>query len=151
MFDTLIRRTTQRPPDFVIGGDDRPYLRRWWLIPRNPFLNVYLHQILRSDDDRALHDHPWASCSIILRGRYLDWTQRRWIQIGEELSAGMIKFRWPTDAHRLELIDDKPCWTLFITGPRVRQWGFLCPQGWKHWKEFTKPGFPGEKGPGCEG
>jgi hypothetical protein len=27
--------------------------------------------------------------------------------------------------------------TLFAGGPIVREWGFDCPQGWRHWKEFT--------------
>ena len=59
----------RREPDFIIGDN---YLRRWWLIPRNRWLNVYLHEFRASDDDRALHDHPWASCSIILRGEYFE-------------------------------------------------------------------------------
>lgn len=51
------RARMQRLPDFVIGDDpDRPYLRRWWIVPRNEYCNVYLHEILRSDDDRAGHD-----------------------------------------------------------------------------------------------
>ena len=58
-----------RKPDFIIGGHDAPYLLRWWLIPRNRFFNVYVHQFLRSDDDRALHDHPWLlNCAILLNG-----------------------------------------------------------------------------------
>ena len=63
-----------RKPDFIIGPKDAPYLRRWWIIPRNRLFNIYLHQILRSDDDRALHDHPWINCSIILKGRYMEVT-----------------------------------------------------------------------------
>lgn len=55
-----------RKPDFVIGDLSNPYLLRWWVIPRNRFFNVYLHKFLRDDDDRALHDHPWWSMSIIL-------------------------------------------------------------------------------------
>ena len=27
---------------------------------RNKIFNIYLHQIIRSDDDRALHDHPYS-------------------------------------------------------------------------------------------
>jgi hypothetical protein len=49
----------KRRPDFIIGGADNPYLLRWWIIPRNRWCNVYLHKILRDDDPRALHDHPW--------------------------------------------------------------------------------------------
>ena len=62
-----IARITRRPADFVIGGAERPYLRRWWVIPRNRLFNVYLHQFLRSDDDRALHDHPWLTAAAAPR------------------------------------------------------------------------------------
>jgi hypothetical protein len=43
----------KRAPDQVIGGRERPYMLRWYLIPRNRFCNIYLHHFLRSDDDRA--------------------------------------------------------------------------------------------------
>ena len=52
-------------PSKVIGED---YLSRWHIIPRNRFFNIYLHRFTGSDDDRALHCHPWASVSIKLRG-----------------------------------------------------------------------------------
>ena len=61
-----------RDPDFVIGPKDAPYLQRWWLIPRNRWFNVYLHHILHSDDDRALHDHMYFNVSVLLRGRYVE-------------------------------------------------------------------------------
>src|SRR3546814_5856142 len=64
------RIVDRRPPNFVIGGQQDPYMRRWWVIPRNRFINIYLHQVLRPDDDRALHDHPWINLSIILDGGY---------------------------------------------------------------------------------
>lgn len=135
-----------REPSFVIGGGERPYLRRWWVIPRNRFFNIYLHEFLRDDDDRALHDHPWINLSILLRGQYVEHTAA-----GKTLRrAGAIKLRLPTAAHRIELVDGQPCWTLFITGPRVREWGFLCPQGWRHWRDFTA-GKNGEViGRGCD-
>src|SRR3546814_10878289 len=42
---------------------------------------------------------------------------------------GTITFRRAAAAHRLDLAEDIqgqriPCWTLFITGPRIREWGF---------------------------
>jgi hypothetical protein len=64
-----------REPDLYIGGKDDPYLLRWYLIPRNRFFNVYLHKIVRSDDDRALHDHPWWWLSVMLKGRYAEVTR----------------------------------------------------------------------------
>lgn len=30
-------------PHFVVGGPDNPYLLRWYVLPRNPFCNLYLH------------------------------------------------------------------------------------------------------------
>lgn len=162
----LIERATRRPPDFIVGGQDRPYLLRWWLIPRNPVFNVYLHHFLRDDDDRALHDHPWAWCSILLRGGYIEHTiaaggvhQRRLRE------APSIKLSGPSRAHRIELLpwwggepgvpasDEKaPCWTLFVTGPRVREWGFHCPErGWVRWQDFVAPDDRGAVGPGCDG
>lgn len=54
-----------RPPDRIIGEE---YLCRWYLIPRNRFIGVMLHWFIGSDDDRALHDHPWWSISFLLKG-----------------------------------------------------------------------------------
>ena len=58
-----------RQPDFVIGPVEDPYLLRWWVIERNKHEgNHYRHCIIKSDDDRALHDHPWPSVSIVREG-----------------------------------------------------------------------------------
>lgn len=139
----------RRPPDFIIGEPERPYLLRWFVIPRNRFFNIYLHNFCRSDDDRALHDHPWLNLSILLKGEYVEHTiPAGGINIRKRYTAGAFKFRRARAAHRIEL-DQGPSWSLFITGPRLREWGFHCPHGWKHWQEFTKAGNPGEIGPGC--
>ena len=148
----MIRRfldcfAARRPPDFNIGPG---YLLRWWLIPRNRWLNVYLHQFRRSDDDRALHDHPWASVSIILSGVYdelqPDGVRRR--------RPGHVVFRRATQQHRIELPiiagGITYTWTLFITGPKVREWGFHCPQGFVHWRKFTDPTDSATTGRGCD-
>jgi hypothetical protein len=140
----LISLADRRPPDFIIGERDAPYLLRWWLIPRNRFFNLYLHQFLRSDDPRALHDHPWVNCSILLRGFYVEHLKR-----GERLrKEGAVVMRLGTTAHRVKLIDSTPAWSLFLTGPVTREWGFLCPQGWRHWKDFTGYREIGEDGRG---
>lgn len=132
-------------PSKIIGGD---YLFRWHLVPRNRFLNVYLHKFQRSDDDRALHDHPWWSVSILLRGSY-----REHFKDGSKLRLPVSVFgRRAVTAHRIEVVDG-PVWTLFITGPRVRDWGFHCPRGWRHWKAFTSYELTGDStgiGRGCD-
>lgn len=151
--DWIFRRTRDaRPPDVVIGGSERPYLRRWWLIPRNRFLNVYVHHFLRSDDDRALHDHPWVNCSLLLQGEYTEHTiAAGGINRREILKAGAWRLRASGRlSHRVELHAGE-CWTVFLTGPVYREWGFHCPDaGWIHWRKFTAADDPGAIGKGCE-
>jgi len=149
-FALFDRIATQRAPDFEVGPKDSVYLRRWWLIPRNPVLNLYLHQFRRSDDDCALHDHPWWNVSLLLSGSYVEHTiAAGGIEHRARRVAGDLKFRLGRSAHRIEL-DTGQCWTLFLTGPRFREWGFHCPiAGWVHWEAFTAPGAKGEDGRGC--
>jgi len=160
--DKIIARITRRPADFVIGGRERPYLLRWFVIPRNPVFNVYLHQFRRSDDDRALHDHPWLfNASWLLSGEYVEHTIKAGgLLVRTHRRAGDWKLRWGKAPHRVELLTPPahaeeepalPCWTIFITGPRVRQWGFYCMErGWIHWKRFTAADDPGAVGAGCD-
>lgn len=131
-----------RKPDFLIGDN---YMHRWWLIPRNRYFNIYLHKIMHNDDDRALHDHPWWSISILLKGRLREVLANR--------SRYPMRFvpllRTAKLAHRLEVVEG-PAWTLFITGPVIRDWGFHCPKGWRHWKDFVDQRDAGKTGKGCE-
>lgn len=154
-------RAFHRHPDFIIGRPGSPYMRRWYVIPRNRWFNIYLHNIVRSDDDRALHDHPWWNLSILLKGGYWEVTPpyrplypemaidlfhepklvRKWRR------PGSVVLRRATDAHRLEVTGST--WSLFITGRNVRSWGFWCPQGWRHWQQFVDMTNTGAVGPGC--
>lgn len=147
--DWIIERVSRRAPDLQIGGADDPYLNRWYVIPRNPVFNIYLHQFMRSDDDRALHDHPWISLSWCLRGEMIEISAAE--DSPQMIEDGNWVVRTPTFAHRLIIMPAMRgrVWTLFITGPRLREWGFWCPQGWVHWKDFTS-GANGEiVGRGC--
>ncbi len=132
----------QRKPDFVIGDD---YLRRWWVMPRNAVSNVYLHEIRHSDDDRALHDHPWRNASWLLRGRYIEHTPEG----SFEREAGEYIERRAEALHRLELYPGETAVSLFFTGEKTRDWGFDCPNGWRPWQEFLAPD-PSQVGRGCE-
>ena len=130
-----------RQCDMVIGQN---YLFRWYLIPRNPIFNIYLHLYQSPDDDRALHDHPWASLSWLLEGYILEGMRggrQRWIKPGD------VIYRSATFAHHLTT---QHAITLFFTGPRIREWGFLCPQGWRPWHKFVDPNDTGKIGPGCD-
>lgn len=147
----------KREPDVFIGGRENTYMRRWYVIPHNKWFNIYLHQFLRSDDDRALHDHPWWNLSWVLSGGYYEVTAQM-PGLHEVMDAvhyrgekehalkpgGKRKYRWRNPgalawrqakaAHRLQLARDLSgelsAWSLFITGPKVRVWGFWCREGW---------------------
>lgn len=136
------RLMASRPADFVIGDD---YLRRWFVIPRNSSLNVYLHDIRKSDDDRAFHDHPWANTSFILAGGYVEHTpEGRFPR-----RSGDLVTREANALHRLEVRPGEFAISLFVTGPKVREWGFACPQGWVHWQDFTNEFDSSQTGRGC--
>ena len=126
----LPRLLSGRPHQII--GEGSPYMLRWYVIPRNPVLNIYVHKFLRSDDDRALHDHPWWFVSMILRGRYAEISE----QPLKVRRAGSIAYRPAEYRHRVELLCAPsalkgrgplmPAWTLIVTGRRVRTWGFWC-------------------------
>ncbi len=144
----MARAATQGAPesgyDFLIAPSGAPYLYRWWLVPKNPLLNVYLHKTVADDDNRALHDHPYFNVSVILRGSYFEIMpcRSRGYVGGDAVKtvrreAGDIVFRRAIAPHRLMLPHDMaPCWSLFITGPRLREWGFFCPNGWRDQAEY---------------
>jgi hypothetical protein len=151
-------------PDLYIGGRDDPYLLRWHLLPKGRWpINIYLHHMIRDDDDRALHDHPWWFVSVILAGGYneiLPREPRIWMRsahtdwergqyrvalthvISRERRPGTVLFRRAVDIHRLEL--RRPChlggesWSLVITGRPRRRWGFYCRSGWRDAQEFAR-------------
>lgn len=147
-------RPAQPPHGFTIGGEENPYLRRWFVLPRGDGPACYLHQFLRDDDDRALHDHPWGSIGIILSAGYLEQTPEGLF----ERRVGDVLPRTAEARHRVILHRDGegrpvPAWTLFLTGQRVRDWGFWCPDGsterFVPWQAFTE-GEHGERvGKGC--
>lgn len=143
LVDWLVRRAKRRPYTRLDG-----YMERYWLL-RTPWFAVRLHRILRSDDDRALHDHPWDYATVILRGGYIEVrprpanycdypdptlgpTVREWIGPGRAL------LRRAESLHRLELPDGQPCITLFITGRRRRTWGFQTPDGWVSHRDYER-------------
>lgn len=155
----------KRDPDFIVSQNGIDYLRRWWLIPKNKYLNIYLHKFISSDDTKAMHDHPWSSLGMILWGTYREHMpsdRMKWIKEGKR--SEVVKKRYPfqpvyRDAnfiHRIELNKDesgneKPVWTLFLTGQWRRNWGFWCDFGFRPFEEYVSVTDEGnEVGRGCE-
>jgi len=101
------KTTAARARDVRIPSNEAMpvYMSRWWKVKRNAFFNIYFHQVFRSDDDKALHDHPWWSFSIVLSGGYYEHRileggihQKIWHGPGSILFRRNGAF-----AHRLEL------------------------------------------------
>ena len=135
----------QTQPDFIIGPTDDPYMYRWYVIPKNRWFNIYLHQFHRSDEPRAEHDHPWHSLSLILDGCVHEIYGNPADNI-RAITKGQIVYRSAKFTHRIvfhKVLNSLSKYahtlpiTLFITGPKIRDWGFHCPKGWVPWQQFT--------------
>lgn len=116
---------------YINGG---PYLVRYRLIS-TPWFGVYLHHILRSDQDQEKHDHPWSFFSWVLWGSYREFLA------DEDYRTRCVHRRWLSFAkrtcdqfHRVEL--DRPVWTLILVGPKTKEWGFLVDGKQLPWREY---------------
>jgi hypothetical protein len=120
-------------------GDPRcPYCIRYVL--NLGIFAIRLHKWVGSDDTRAMHDHPYCFITIPLSGSYEDWSVNRI----ELLRLGKIRYRSANYRHYVVPID-KPCWTLVISGPFIRQWGF-----WKNGKFIRREKYFKEFGHVCD-
>lgn len=138
---TLMRRQ----PHQVIYNNGVAYLQRWYLLPHNRWFNIYLHRFLCSDDPTP-HDHPWPFASLVLHGSYREFHQHG----VTERRAGSIALRRAHLRHSVRLPQsadgrERPCTTLVVTGPRIREWGFWCIRGGRPdrfvpWREFDAGG-----------
>jgi hypothetical protein len=122
----LARLRSGQPHQTITG--QTTYLRRWFLVRPNRWLNCYLHHFVGSDDPIVQHDHPWWFLSVCLRGGYLEISQN----CTRQRRPGTIAVRPAHHRHHIQLLansdgSEHDCWTVVITGPRVRQWGFWCP------------------------
>lgn len=119
---------SRRRPDEQIMRDGRLYLERWWLVRRaaGEIENVYIHRFM-DDDGETMHDHPWPNATLVLEGTY-----------GELTPTGMhvrrpgdIVLRRAEDRHAIQSVVPGTL-TLFVTGQKSREWGFITPNGWLH-------------------
>ena len=125
---------------------DEPYLERYYLFlkdrDRFPF-NVFLHKFLKGDLD-DVHDHPWPYATLILKGGYYEWLPQ-FDSKGNKI-AEMCVWRGPgsfrvcraNSYHRIELDPSVTAWTLFMPGPKKRDWGFLVNNKWIQHEQYLK-------------
>lgn len=138
LFNVYLHHTVQ--DNDPIGVHDHPYWNLsivlkggyWEYMPVNPLSHWEVGQ--------------WAH---VASRNYSPYLRKIKAQAYQELykvwrKPGAFILRRPTDAHRLSLpnvpyrdmVENKrdtykrSAWSLFITGPRVREWGIWMPDGW---------------------
>ena len=127
----------------VIGTDDDIYIARFFLhhVETDPDTgkllsanSAFLHRIVRPDDGRDLHNHPWDFSTKILSGGYLEEFDGI---APHRVFAGEYRSRWHSTFHRIAAVDPET-WTLVTTGPRINDWGFLVDGRFVPWREYLK-------------
>lgn len=138
------------------AGPDDVYLVRYFVI-RSKYFNFFIHRFLRSDRD-DLHDHPWNFMTYLVDGAYKekkwnpstgeievmvrenytcwrDWSDSRLVHH----QRNSLVFRKATDQHQVVVFNElKPheiksaALTICITGPTIREWGFIKEREPKH-------------------
>lgn len=148
---TILDRLLQKK--VIVNCNRDPYLHRWYVL-RTARVGIFIHKFVRSDEDRALHDHPWSFIVIPLWGGYIEHSDRpptideEWDALLEQRPAPRVPLQrrvWPiistryrgTDyRHRVELINDRPSWSLFIRFRKIREWGFWPREGFVLWNKW---------------
>ena len=126
-----------KTPDQVIQGE---YLHRWHIIPKNRFLNMYLHRFNQPDASPHTHDHPWWSLTLVLKGWYVEEVRGGY---EKQIRPLRLRFRSAKLAHRVAAVSPQGCWTLFVMGRKKRDWGFLVGEDWvSHEDYLVNEGFP---------
>lgn len=141
------------------------YLHRWYVF-RTKLLTLFVHKFVRSDEDRALHDHPWPFLVIPIWRGYIEHSMR-WDDgdgtrhgppIGYDMQTRVYpilgaRLRPATYRHRVELFSRGvsehteaicqrkinpflPAWSIFFHFRKLRSWGFWMPEGWVNHAKF---------------
>lgn len=101
----------------LLGNPKNPYMKRW--VFDFKLFSIRIHHWLASDDLRYPHDHAWNFLTIILKGGYTDISPSG----NDVVKAGNIRYRKATHQHSVK-VNPSGCWTLMLTGPEFRKWGF---------------------------
>lgn len=101
-----------------------------------PLGSIRLHHWFHSDDARYFHDHPWWFLTLILAGGYTDANPAG----NDRMTPGTIRYRPALHSHTVK-VDPGGCWSILITGPKTRRWGFWVGKKWtKSNKYFLEHG-----------
>ena len=136
-----------------------PNMDRRAKLPKNQYANCFVHTYTHGElGVPSLHDHPWWSISFLLHGemeevvfdcgrRHLDQIRHASLKAYHKgglaalqdlnvvkppvkhIPVPRVLIRPPSYAHSV-LLKSESAKTLFITGPRVQNWGFYTEYGW---------------------
>lgn len=114
---------------------------------------------MRSDDKRAVHDHPSDFWTFVVAGRYWDQTpvsaedqhafdvlmSLRGMPLyeftrREPMTPGTLRFRRAEHKHTVVIETGKQCWTMLWVKPPRRLWGFwgTTKNGARRWFRANK-------------
>lgn len=135
----IVARASRTPYSDIYGADGKSlYMRRFWLF--NPYdnvpggnlrrfawlpLSIRVHHIIRPDEDRHLHDHPWNYRTVILDGTYAEMRSdgKQYRRETGDTAEGKHN-----DFHKITWVDPViGAVTLFITFRYRGTWGFKVP------------------------
>lgn len=127
-----------------LGKPECPYAYRWVFIFFG--YSIRLHKWIRSDDSRYMHNHSWWFVTLVLKGSYIDVSEKTFVkehldltyksngdrnthiykdkkEVKDHLKRWSIRYRSAYHTHYVS-IPKGGCWTLLITGRPKNKWGF---------------------------
>lgn len=118
--------------DQVIGRAECPYLHR-----RNIYLGLWslrYHIFHNSDEDRALHNHPWAFWTFPIVPYDEIYSDENGTERRRKVKPWRLHLRRHGFKHRVIKNDDKPARTFIFTCRKKSSWGFFGPNGFVNWR-----------------
>lgn len=116
---------------------DLSLLKRFFLL-KTPWFRICLHNIVAPDNGSDYpHDHPWSFVRLILSGGYTEQIYNRDYKLLETKKRKIFRVDKKDFNFVHKIVNVKPnTWTLFITGPKRKEWGFITEGGWIFWREY---------------
>jgi hypothetical protein len=109
------------------------HFRRWELL-KTPWFSIWIHGIYAADEDLHLHNHPWNFKSIVLKGSYIEKTEKGFIW----QAPGKFNSRNGNDFHKIYRLLKPSVYTLFIVSPVKREWGYKVDGEFIQHEEYRK-------------
>jgi len=122
-------------------SNKEPYLIRYYLLFKDrgdQKFNIFIHKIVKGDDDENMHDHPWGFFTLILSGGYNEKILNKDKQeTTHRRRPGYYHYVSAKHTHTITLDENStPCWTLFFPFKKEKKWGFYVKDKWVESEEY---------------